>query len=583
MKKKLLSLLLAAAMTCSMIPTAFAASNEAIDAANALHDRGLFNGVGTNADGTPNFDLDRTPTRHEAVTMLVAMLGKSSEAQAGNWTTPFTDVADWAKPFVGYAYTNGLTSGTSATTYGGNQPVDATQYLTFVLTALGYKNGVDFQWNKAWELSDKLGITNGQYNATSTFTRGDVAVISYKALSAPTKDTHPESETAPIDLQGCWYSETTGDNGKVVECFYFSGNNFVHAGRSFDSLGSVDFTAYEEGTFSFSDGILTWTRTASYTYYEDFGLYMDTDKVTAESSIAKSGNGFMFNGKVFFTRSELSNNLCNEFKNYVMAAKEKPIDIDGYWLGINNTSDGAQFVEYFNFSGSNYSCAYKAFDANDTLLFTNYEEGTFVFSDGVLTLTRTAEYSYKENTAKTQTSTETKVLEYKVAKNNGGILLNNWTYMRMDQAEATHNQFKDYVMEHNVSINSADYAYLAGSDFRSIRRDYPHAVAQCAYVYAFTDMNGDLCVLTDVRYKITKNWSQFTLHNLTKGTQIIDPDEYYTNLAQRAYGGTKIYYMNMSNEVRGHHIQMLSAMSNVLKGGANTFDGVFVNATTLNL
>lgn len=188
MKKKLLSFLLAVAMMCSMVPTAFAASAEAIDAANALHEQGLFNGVGTNADGTPNFDLDRTPTRHEAVTMLVAMLGKSSEAQAGNWTTPFTDVADWAKPFVGYAYTNGLTSGTSATTYGGNQPVSATQYLTFVLTALGYKSGTDFQWDKAWELSDKLGITNGQYNATSAFTRGDVAIISYDSLSVKMKN-----------------------------------------------------------------------------------------------------------------------------------------------------------------------------------------------------------------------------------------------------------------------------------------------------------------------------------------------------------------------------------------------------------
>lgn len=184
MKKKLFSLLLAAAMMCSMIPTAFAASTEAIDAANALHELGLFNGVGINADGTPNFDLDRTPTRHEAVTMLVAMLGKSSEAQAGNWTTPFTDVADWAKPFVGYAYTNGLTSGTSATTYGGNQPVTATQYLTFVLTALGYKNGTDFQWDKAWELSDKIGLTDGRYNANSSFTRGDVAIISKNALLA---------------------------------------------------------------------------------------------------------------------------------------------------------------------------------------------------------------------------------------------------------------------------------------------------------------------------------------------------------------------------------------------------------------
>lgn len=183
MKKKLLSFLLAAAMLCSMIPAAFAASDEALQAANNLNALGLFSGVGTNADGTPNYDLDRTPTRHEAITMLVNLLGKGEEARAGTWETPFTDVAEWAKPYVGYAYCNGLTSGTSATTYSGNDPVSVSQYLTFVLKVLGYDASTDFQWNKAWELSDRIQLTDGRYNAdTKNFTRGDVAIISAGAL-----------------------------------------------------------------------------------------------------------------------------------------------------------------------------------------------------------------------------------------------------------------------------------------------------------------------------------------------------------------------------------------------------------------
>ena len=40
-------------------------------------------------------------------------------------------MADWAKPFVGYAYANGLTAGTSATTFGGNDLISAAQYITF--------------------------------------------------------------------------------------------------------------------------------------------------------------------------------------------------------------------------------------------------------------------------------------------------------------------------------------------------------------------------------------------------------------------------------------------------------------------
>lgn len=181
--KRFLSLFLVIVMLCCMMPTVFAASDEATAAADELHSLGLFNGTGTDANGNPIYDLDRAPTRHEAVTMLVRMLGKGEEALAGTWDIPFTDVAEWAKPYVGYAYANGLTSGTSATTYSGNDTVTASQYITFILRALGYDSSVDFQWNKAWELSDAIGLTSGEYNSETTeFLRGDVVILSEKAL-----------------------------------------------------------------------------------------------------------------------------------------------------------------------------------------------------------------------------------------------------------------------------------------------------------------------------------------------------------------------------------------------------------------
>lgn len=186
--KRFVSLAISLALVLSFAPVAFAASNEATQAAQSLYDLGLFQGTGNNADGTPNFDLDRTPTRAEAVTMLVRLLGKETEAKNGTWKTPFTDVADWAKPYVGYAYANGLTTGTSGTTFGGTNTIDATQYLTLVLRALGYKSGTDFQWNKAWELSDKIGLTDGRYSSSSAFTRGDIAITSYQSLNCTLKD-----------------------------------------------------------------------------------------------------------------------------------------------------------------------------------------------------------------------------------------------------------------------------------------------------------------------------------------------------------------------------------------------------------
>lgn len=189
MMKKLFATILAITLMISsaMIPSAFAASDEAIKAAEILHGYGLLNGSGTNADGSINYDLDRAPTRYEAVTMLVRLLGKEDEAKSQKWETPFTDLVEWAKPYVGYAYNNGLTSGISATTFGGDFFVNASQYLTFVLRALGYSSEADFSWDKAWELTDRLGITNGEYSASTEFTRGDVAVVSNNALETETK------------------------------------------------------------------------------------------------------------------------------------------------------------------------------------------------------------------------------------------------------------------------------------------------------------------------------------------------------------------------------------------------------------
>lgn len=165
-------------------------------AADALYAMGLFSGTGRDENNQPIYELDRVPTRSEAVTMLVRLLGKEDEALSRAWVTPFTDVVKWASPYVGYAYNNNLTSGTSGTTYSGDRNISASEYIAFVLRALGYEIGVDFQWDKAWELSDKIGLTGGQYNAgTTTFTRGDVANISFNALYCKLKG----SDTRLID------------------------------------------------------------------------------------------------------------------------------------------------------------------------------------------------------------------------------------------------------------------------------------------------------------------------------------------------------------------------------------------------
>ncbi len=185
--KKLIAILLAVVLVFALTSVAFAADAEETTAADILNALGLFIGTGTDAEGKPIYDLDRAPNRMEAVTMLVRLLGKEEEANAGAWEIPFTDVKDWAKPYVGYAYANGLTKGYSEKTFGGTDAVTAAQYITFILRALGYSSDSDFRWDAAWELTNELGITAGEYDAAASFDRGDVVMTSCSALSATVK------------------------------------------------------------------------------------------------------------------------------------------------------------------------------------------------------------------------------------------------------------------------------------------------------------------------------------------------------------------------------------------------------------
>lgn len=148
--------------------------------AEQLREWGLFHGT------SRGFELDREPTRAEAITMLVRLLGKESEArQTPDLKHPFTDVPAWSDATVAYAYANGLTSGVSPTLFGANQPVTVAQYCTFVLRALGFDDRKgEFDWRDAPRVIEQLGLgAKGEYGSfEGPFLRGHVVDISYHAL-----------------------------------------------------------------------------------------------------------------------------------------------------------------------------------------------------------------------------------------------------------------------------------------------------------------------------------------------------------------------------------------------------------------
>lgn len=171
-------------------------------AAYRLRELGLFRGV-----SETNFDLERAPSRLEALVMLIRVLGREQEALEGTWQHPFTDVPAWADSYVGFAYENGLTNGISATTFG-TQAANAQAYLTFMLRALGYsdKEGKDFTWNDPFTLAHQAGILPETVDV-DTFWRADAALISYAALPVCLNGSTQTLAEKLIDA-GCFSEET---------------------------------------------------------------------------------------------------------------------------------------------------------------------------------------------------------------------------------------------------------------------------------------------------------------------------------------------------------------------------------------
>ena len=179
--KKILSIIVLLAMLFALAAPVSAAHVSETEAISALETLGLVKGTGS------GFEPDRSPTRAEALLMLLRLLGKESEA-TGGWYCPFKD-GGWAKSYIGYAASHGLVYGVSATRFGSDLSVSARDYLTMVLRALGYSDAAgDFTWAQSIAFAERIGLTHGEYKADSEFLREDMALVSYTALTLKMKD-----------------------------------------------------------------------------------------------------------------------------------------------------------------------------------------------------------------------------------------------------------------------------------------------------------------------------------------------------------------------------------------------------------
>ena len=151
--------------------------------ASSLKTLGLFRGSDT-AYGE-GFDLEKAPTRMEALIMLIRLLGEEKEALSCTASFPFTDIPDWAEPYAAYGYSKGYTNGVSPTEFGTWMSASAEMYTEFLLRALRYSSTAQTDISTAPERAQAAGVlTAGEVSAlrAQTFLRADVVYLSYYAL-----------------------------------------------------------------------------------------------------------------------------------------------------------------------------------------------------------------------------------------------------------------------------------------------------------------------------------------------------------------------------------------------------------------
>jgi len=153
---------------------------------NIPHDEALKSLNVLRGDKRGNLMLDKVAERVEGAAMLVRLLGAEEYAMSSALSHPFTDVPDWANPYIGYLYQNGLTNGIGNNLYGSRELIDEKQYLTFLLRALGYsdKDGRDFTWDTVGRAAVEAGLIKPGEEAFigSQLKRERMSQLSWRAM-----------------------------------------------------------------------------------------------------------------------------------------------------------------------------------------------------------------------------------------------------------------------------------------------------------------------------------------------------------------------------------------------------------------
>jgi hypothetical protein len=210
--KRALSLALATVMTMGLMVVGSSASYSDVVATDNVEAIEVAQAVGVMVgDENGNFNPDQQVTRAEMAVVMANLLDLNINNFTGA-SLSFTDVPDWAVPYVAACAADGIVSGYSDTTFGSNDTVTAAQAGLMVLKALGYfQNATDF--GSDWQLAtikqaNRAELYGGiSAGATTALTRNDVAQLVLNALEATMVEVDGNSGTT---ITGNGFTVTTG-------------------------------------------------------------------------------------------------------------------------------------------------------------------------------------------------------------------------------------------------------------------------------------------------------------------------------------------------------------------------------------
>ena len=275
--KRALSLLLSSTLVLGMLVMGGSAasytdvtSEENVEAIEVLKAVGVMTG-----DENGNFNPDKQVTRAEMAVVMANLLDLKVEDFKGA-SIPFTDVPEWAVPYVAACYADGITAGISATQYGSNDSVTTAQAALMMMKALGYFQ-LDKDFGSDWQVAtvkqgSKIDLFEGiEAGASTAMTRNEVAQLTLNALEATMVETDGTNTT--ITLPG-GITIDSGDT-KYVDRDAKSGVDYDKAGTDTDDTLQLCENLYgddlikDDGVDKFGAPAVTWS-------YKDYdGVYTD--------------------------------------------------------------------------------------------------------------------------------------------------------------------------------------------------------------------------------------------------------------------------------------------------------------------